>query len=53
MNFYTKVVSRFATTPGLTLTVELQVSVSPDQAKPKRDETKTALRELGLKEDVS
>jgi hypothetical protein len=52
MNFYTKVVSRFATTPGLTLTVGLEVPVPPEQAKSKADETKTALRELGLPDDV-
>ena len=37
----------------LRISAELEVPVSPDQAKSKRDETKTALRELGLKEDVS
>jgi len=53
MNFYTKVVSRFASTPGLKLTVGLEVPVAPDQAKSKTDETKTALRELGLSDDVT
>lgn len=46
MNFYTKVVTRFAATPGLKLTVGLEVPLAPDQAKSKTDETKTALREL-------
>jgi hypothetical protein len=53
MNFYTKVVSRFATTPGLKLTVGFEEPVQPDQAKSKTDETKTALRDLGLPDDVT
>jgi plastocyanin len=53
MNFYTKVVSRFASVPDLKLTVTFEVPVSPDQTKSKTDETKTALRELGLSDDVS
>lgn len=52
MNFYTKVVSRFATTPGLKLDVSLEVPVSPEQAKSKADETRTALRELGLPDEM-
>jgi hypothetical protein len=52
MNFYTKVVSRFASAPGLKLTVAFEVPVAPDQTKSKTDETKTALRELGLSDDV-
>jgi hypothetical protein len=52
MNFYTKVVSRFASAPGLKLTVALEVPVPPDQTKSKTDETKTALRELGLSDEV-
>ena len=53
MNFYTKVVSRFASAPGLKLTVSFEVPVSPDQTKSKTDETKTALWELGLSDEVS
>ena len=34
-------------------TVALEVPVPPDQTKSKSDETKTALRELGLSDDVS
>ena len=52
MNFYTKVVSRFASAPGLKLTVAFEVPVAPDQTKSKTDETKTALRELGLSDEV-
>jgi hypothetical protein len=53
MNFYTKVVSRFATNPDLKLTVGFEVPVPPDQVKSKTDETKTALRDLGLPDDVT
>jgi hypothetical protein len=53
MNFYTKVLTRFASNPGLKLEVSFQVPVAEaDQRKAKTDETKTALRELGLSEDV-
>ena len=52
MDFYTKVVSRFATMPGLKLTVGFEVTVTPGQPKSKTDETRTALRDLGLPDDV-
>ena len=51
MNFYTKVVRRFPTMPGLKLTVGFEVPVPPGQAKWKPDETRTALRDLGLPDD--
>jgi hypothetical protein len=52
MNFYTKVLSKFATGQGLKLT--LSVEVSPDGGIPvqKIEETRVALRELGLDDDV-
>ena len=48
MNFYTRVLARFATQTGLRLTVRFEVTegVSPQKA----DETRVALRELGLDE---
>ena len=48
MNFYTRVLARFATRPDLKLKVcfEVTESVSPQKA----DETRIALRELGLDE---
>ncbi|HOE12052.1 MAG TPA: DUF499 domain-containing protein [bacterium] len=52
MNFYTKVLSRFATEKGLKLTVGVEVSSEGGIAPQKIEETKTALRELGLKDDV-
>jgi hypothetical protein len=49
MNFYTRVLSRFVTAPGLTLEVRFSV---PDASPAQADETRTALRELGLSEDL-
>jgi hypothetical protein len=52
MNFYTKVLSKFAGGKGLKIT--LNVEISPEEGLPtqKIEETKVALRELGLKDDV-
>jgi hypothetical protein len=52
MNFYTKVLSRFASARGLKLTVKVEVSPEGGVSKQKLDETKSALRELGLSEDI-
>jgi len=53
MNFYTKVLTRFASNPELKLEGFFQVPVAgAEQRKAKTDETKTALRELGLSEDI-
>ena len=49
MNFYTRVLARFATQADLRLKIRFEVTegVSPQKA----DETRVALRELGLDED--
>jgi hypothetical protein len=52
MNFYTKVLSKFASSHGLKLTVTVEVSPEGGVSKQKLDETKSALRELGLNDDV-
>ena len=52
MNFYTKVVSRFATTRGVKLTVGLDVSSTEGISPNKIEETKSALRELGLNPEI-
>ena len=52
MNFYTKVLSKFATSPDLKIEVSFEVKVDREQADSKAAETKTGLRELGLTEDV-
>jgi hypothetical protein len=52
MTFYTKVLSRFVNTPGLKLEISFEAPAGEGQATTKVDETKTALRELGLSEDI-
>jgi hypothetical protein len=52
MNFYTKVLSRFATGDGMKLTVTIDIAPTGGVPKSKLDETLTALRELGLSEGV-
>ena len=48
MNFYTKVLSKFAATTGLKLTIRVEVSPVAGVSPQKVDETKVALRQLGL-----
>ena len=48
MNFYTKVLARFATPDNLRLTVAVEVTPEGGVSKQSMEETKTALRELGL-----
>lgn len=52
MNFYTKVIAKFATAGDLKLTVSFEVT--PEGGLPSRwvEETKTTLRELGLDDDI-
>jgi hypothetical protein len=50
MNFYTKVLSKFAATAGLKLTLRVEVAPTEGVSPQKVDETKVALRELGLKD---
>ena len=50
MNFYTRVLARFATQPDLELTVHFEVQEGVSQQKV--DETRVALRELGLDEST-
>jgi len=52
MNFYTKVLTRFSSTPGLKLEVSFQVPLDPDQAEAKVNEARSGLKELGLDDDV-
>ncbi len=52
MNFYTKVLSRFASTPGLKLKVVFEVPIERDQASAKADETRAGLKELGLDDNL-
>ena len=52
MNFYTKVLSKFAATAGLKLTLRVEVAPAEGVSQQKVDETKVALRELGLKDSL-
>jgi hypothetical protein len=52
MTFYTKVLSRFPIGEGLKLTVKVEIQPKDGLPKQKVAETKTALRELGLSEEV-
>jgi hypothetical protein len=52
MNFYTKVLSRFASVPGLKLEVKFEAPAEGDQGKTKADEARSGLRELGLSDNV-
>ena len=52
MNFYTKVLARFAGEKGLKLTVRVDVEPDGGLSTQKIEETKVALRELGLNDDV-
>jgi len=52
MNFYTKVLSKFAATAGLMLTLRVEVAPAEGVSSQKVDETKVALRELGLKDTL-
>jgi hypothetical protein len=52
MNFYTKVLSKFATGEGLRLTLNVEVSPKEGISTQRIEETKLALRELGLNDEV-
>lgn len=52
MNFYTKVLTRFASVRGLRLTVKIEVSPEGGLTQQKVEETKASLRELGLNDQV-
>ena len=52
MNFYTKVLSKFASERSLKLTLKVDVTPEGGVSQQKLDETKSALRELGLNDDV-
>ena len=53
MNFYTKVLARFATSGGLNLTLTFEVSPTGGVTKERMQETKVALRELGMDEQLT
>jgi hypothetical protein len=48
MNFYTKVLTRFAASPDLKLEVSFEIPIDLDQIQSKEEETRSGLKELGL-----
>lgn len=52
MNLYTKVLSKFASSRGLKLTLKVEVAPEGGVSKQKLNETKSALRELGLSDNI-
>jgi hypothetical protein len=52
MNFYTKVLSKFAAAGGLRLTLRVEVAPPEGVSSQKVDETRVALRELGLDDSL-
>jgi hypothetical protein len=46
--FYTKVLAKFAANPNLKITVKFELDDDAANAEQKKEETKTALREMGL-----
>jgi hypothetical protein len=53
MNFYTKVLSKFATVKGLKLKLSIEAAPEGGVSKKKIEETKAALRELGMNDDLT
>jgi hypothetical protein len=53
MNFYTRVVSRFVSGSGLKVTVQIEVRPSEGLSKTSVEDTKNALRELGLDDQIN
>lgn len=50
--FYTKVLAKFAANPNLKITIKFEVEDEAANAEQKKEETKTALREMGLDENL-
>ena len=50
--FYTKVLAKFASNPNLKITIKFEVEDDGSSGEQKKEETKTALRELGLEENI-
>jgi hypothetical protein len=50
--FYTKVLAKFASNPNLKITVKFEVEDESVNSQQKKEETKTALREMGLDENL-
>jgi hypothetical protein len=53
MNFYTKILSRYATGAALKLVVNIEAMPAEGVSNAKIEETKFALRELGLRDEIT
>ncbi len=53
MNFYTKVLSKYSNVPGMTLRVSFEAPAEGDLDNAKAAETRTALKELGLFDELN
>jgi len=53
MNFYTKILTRFAGSPELKIEVSIEIPLDSVQAQSKADETRSGLKELGLNDETS
>jgi hypothetical protein len=52
MNFYTRVLAKFSAAKGMKLTVKVEIAPEGGVSKQKIDETKKALSELGLQQEL-
>ncbi len=52
MNFYTKVLAKFANTKGLKISINFQIASEEGVSKQRLEETRNALRELGLDDNI-
>lgn len=52
MNFYTKVLSKYVTSADLKIILNIEIDQTEGISKQKIEEMKTALRELGMEDDV-
>jgi hypothetical protein len=52
MNFYTKILTRFASSPDLKLEVSFEIPLDREQAESKAGETRSGLKELGLDDGI-
>ena len=52
MNFYTKVLSKYAMGNGLKITLKIEIAPTEGVSKHKAEDTKVALKELGLDDKI-
>ncbi|OQC18382.1 MAG: hypothetical protein BWX72_00054 [Firmicutes bacterium ADurb.Bin080] len=52
MNFYTKVLSKYVTSSELKIILNIEIDQAEGISKQKTEEMKTALRELGMEDEL-